>query len=280
MRCASLVLWLLLLAALPAPADSGPLERQAEHLRRTLPAGFTVFVEPPFVVAGDEAPATVRERSRNTIRWAVDLLRKDFFAAEPREVITIYLFRDRASYETHAMRLFGSRPTTPYGYYTATHRALVMNIATGGGTLVHEIVHPFMRANFPACPAWLNEGLASLFEQCGEKDGHIEGYTNWRLAGLQRVIADGTLPTFKTLLAMDESTFYGPDSGAHYAQARYLCYYLQEHGLLRRYVREFVVNHGADPSGVRTLARILGGVDLRAFQAQWQEYVARLRFPR
>jgi len=28
--------------------------------------------------------------------------------------------------------------------------------------LVHEIVHPFMRANFPECPAWFNEGLASL----------------------------------------------------------------------------------------------------------------------
>ena len=34
-----------------------------------------------------------------------------------------------------------------------------MNISTGGGTLVHEIVHPFIEANFPACPPWLNEGL-------------------------------------------------------------------------------------------------------------------------
>ena len=24
-----------------------------------------------------------------------------------------------------------------------------MNISTGGGTLVHEIVHPFIEANFP-----------------------------------------------------------------------------------------------------------------------------------
>ena len=31
--------------------------------------------------------------------------------------------------------------------------------------LVHEMVHPFMDADFPACPAWFNEGLASLYEQ-------------------------------------------------------------------------------------------------------------------
>ena len=40
-----------------------------------------------------------------------------------------------------------------------------MNIATGGGTLVHEIVHPFMAANFEQCPSWFNEGLGSLYEQ-------------------------------------------------------------------------------------------------------------------
>jgi hypothetical protein len=79
---------------------------------------------------------------------------------------------------------FQSKPTTPYGYYSSTHKALVMNISTGGGTLVHEIVHPFIEANFPNCPAWLNEGLGSLYEQCGEVDGHIHGYTNWRLPGI------------------------------------------------------------------------------------------------
>ena len=49
----------------------------------------------------------------------------------------------------HALELFGDEPETPYGYFSAEHQALIMNIATGGGTLVHEIVHPFMEANVP-----------------------------------------------------------------------------------------------------------------------------------
>ncbi len=60
-----------------------------------------------------------------------------------------------------------------------------MDISTGGGTLVHEIVHPFIEANFPNCPPWLNEGLGSLYEQSGEVQGRIHGFTNWRLHGLQ-----------------------------------------------------------------------------------------------
>ena len=117
--------------------------------------------------------------------------------------------------------------------------ALVMNIATGGGTLVHEIVHPFMAANFAACPSWFNEGLASLYEQSGEEDGQIKGFVNWRLDGLQRTIRAGRLPTFETLCGTTTDEFYHHDKGANYGQARYLCLYLQEHGLLKKFYDEF-----------------------------------------
>ena len=138
------------------------------------------------MVIGDETQGAVRERAEGTVKWAVDRLKQDFFANDPKEILDIWLFKDAASYEKHARLLFGETPTTPYGYYSSTHKALIMNIETGGGTLVHEIVHPFMEANFPACPPWLNEGLGSLYEQCGDVDGHIHGFTNWRLPGLQR----------------------------------------------------------------------------------------------
>src|SRR6266850_7507398 len=82
-------------------------------------------------------------------------LKQDFFTNDPKEILDIWLFKDAASYEKNTRLLFGDAPTTPYGYYSSKDKALIMNIATGGGTLVHEIVHPFMEANFPACPPWL-----------------------------------------------------------------------------------------------------------------------------
>jgi hypothetical protein len=56
--------------------------------------------------------------------------------------LSLWLFKDKTSYETHVREIFHDSPTTPFGYYSPAHRALIMNIATGGGTLVHEIVHP------------------------------------------------------------------------------------------------------------------------------------------
>lgn len=153
-----------------------------------------------------------------------------------------------------------------------------MNIATGGGTLVHEIVHPYIEANFPGCPAWFNEGLGSLYEQSAERDGHIVGLTNWRLGGLQRAIRRGAVPTIRGLLSTSADQFYGDDTGVHYAMARYLLYYLQERELLRSYYRDFVARRASDPGGYQTLVSLLGDPPMAQFQKQWEAYVLALRF--
>ncbi|MCA1607133.1 MAG: hypothetical protein LC775_17060, partial [Acidobacteria bacterium] len=161
--------------------------------------------------------------------------------------------------------------------YSSHHKALIMNIETGGGTLVHEIVHPFMEANFPACPPWLNEGMGSLYEQCGDVEGHIHGFPNWRLPGLQRAIRADQVPSFDTLMAMDARSFYNQDKGTNYAQARYLCYYLQQKGELVRFYKEFHAHQKEDPSGFNTLKKVLAEVDMDAFKRKWEKYVLALR---
>ena len=240
-------------------------------------ADFSFIIQRPFVVIGDEGKEAVQQHAEGTVKWAVDRLKQDFFLRDPSEILDIWLFRDAASYEKHAQLLFGEKPTTPYGYYSSAHKALIMNIETGGGTLVHEIVHPFMEANFPACPPWLNEGLGSLYEQCGDANGHIHGFTNWRLPGLQKAIRAKQVPSFKELTAMDENAFYNQDKGVNYAQARYLCYYLQEKNVLIKFYQEFQTRQHEDPSGFKTLQKILAEADMEAFKTKWEKYVLGLK---
>ena len=251
--------------------------RHVSQLKKKLPSKeFSIIIQRPFVVIGDEPAETVKERAENTVKWTVDKLKQDFFTKDPNEILDIWLFKDAASYEKNTKLLFGEKPGTPYGYYSSAHKALIMNIATGGGTLVHEIVHPFMEANFPACPAWLNEGLGSLYEQSGEVGGHIHGFTNWRLPGLQRAIASGTVPSFKVLTALDANGFYNEDKGTNYGQSRYLCYYLQEKGLLIKFYHEFYAHQKEDPTGYKSLQKILGETDMERFKTMWEKYVLSL----
>ena len=260
----------------------------AQHimqLKKKIPSDdFTIVIQHPFVVIGDESPAMVKRRAEGTVKWAVDRLKRAYFTKDPAEILDIWLFRDKPSYEKNAKEIFGAVPHTPFGYFSHVDKALVMNIRTGGGTLVHEIVHPFVAANFPECPAWFNEGLGSLYEQSGERNGQIIGRTNWRLTGwgdgggLQEAIRQKQVPSFETLCSTTTVQFYNEDPGTNYAQARYLCYYLQEHGLLRKFYRQFHANHKKDPTGYNTLKAILNRKDMDEFKKDWEAYVMKLRF--
>ena len=255
----------------------------AQHmivLRPMIPSeGFTVVIEPPFVVIGDESPDIVAFRAEKTVRWATQRLEQDFFEKDPGSIIDIWLFGSEESYYGHARSIFGHEPDTPYGYYSPDYEALIMNIATGGGTLVHEIVHPFVAANVPNCPAWINEGLGSLYEACSDKDGQIRGLTNWRLPGLQRAITDDMVPTFENLSGVSDARFYGDSGGIYYAQSRYICYYLEQRGLLRRFYHQYLANQASDPTGYQTLQDVLGNPDMEQFQQDWEDYVMGLSYP-
>jgi hypothetical protein len=266
-------LWLC--AALPLPAlaaTEAQLGERAEALRRTYgKKGFTVVVEPPFVVIGDDPPERVHHHARGLVRWSVTLLEKELFDARPEEILEVWLFKDRPSYQRNTWKIFREKPSTPFGWYSPDHKALIMNIGTGGGTLVHEIVHPFVEADFPAAPAWLNEGLGSLYEGVTEKQGRIWGVPNWRLPDLRDGIRAGQVPGFRTLFRSTTDEFYAMEHG--YAQARYLCLWLQEEGLLVEFYRK--VRAGADAE--KTLVA-LSKRDLTTFQKEWSAWVLRLKY--
>ena len=254
----------------------------AQHvmkLKEKLPEGdFHIVLQRPFVVVGDEAKDVVRQRALQTVKWSVDRLKRAYFKRDPRDIIDIWLFKDKESYEKNAEKLFGAKPHTRFGYYSPSQKSLVMNISTGGGTLVHEIVHPFIASNFPRCPSWFNEGLASLYEQSSEYRGNIWGLTNWRLKGLQKAIVDEKVPEFEELCSTTTRQFYDEDKGTNYSQARYLCYYLQQQGLLAKYYHAFRANAADDPTGLKTLKQVLGVDDLKKFKKDWEHFVMRLRF--
>lgn len=262
----------------------GP-EDYEQHLTRLKPTlkrlkdDFSVVIEAPFVVIGNGEEEDVKHASEEIVRWTAEKLKQDFFKKDPSRILDVWLFKDANTYQAHVYALTGKKPTTPYGFYSRDTHALYMNIRTGGGTLVHELVHPYVEANFPKAPPWLNEGLGSLYEQSDERDGHIIGKPNWRLRGLKAALSDARVPPFSTLTAMNDYAFYGENSDVHYAASRYLLYYLQEKGLLVRFYHSFFENQEADPTGYQTLVRTLNESDMGAFERRWAEFVMGLSFP-
>ena len=118
-------------SAIPATVEKD-FQKHAEDLKTRLKdRGFTILIEQPFVVIGDEPEAVVKQRSENTVKWAVEKLKHEYFTKDPSDILEIWLFKDDASYRKHAKEFFNDDPDTPYGYYSSVNKALIMNIATG-----------------------------------------------------------------------------------------------------------------------------------------------------
>ena len=98
----------------PAKAsDTFTAADYAQHimrLKKRVPGqGFTIVLEPPFIVLGDQSPELVRGHSEKTVKWAVDRLKRAYFHKDPREILDVWLFRDKSSYEQNCQTVFGQR---------------------------------------------------------------------------------------------------------------------------------------------------------------------------
>jgi hypothetical protein len=279
-RTIALTAAILLAAVAPAIADEPTqkdLEQRAAELTRKLKGqGYTILVEAPFVVIGDSPPTYVKKLTTGFLRTKIAQLEKEFFTKRPDRVLEVWLFANEKSFRKGAKKFFNDDPETPYGYYSPDQNALIMN-ASGLGTLSHELVHPYMEANFPDVPSWFNEGLASLYEQPGARKGRIVGFPNWRLPNLKREIKAKTLPSMKTMLGTTRDQFYEAEYDS-YAFARYIVYYLQEEGKLQEFYTKFLADK-KDLTGITALETVLGE-KLEDFEPKWRKWVLAIPYKR
>jgi hypothetical protein len=258
------------------PQDEAAAQLVVAGIRRELGEATRVErVEEYFFVATNDTPYSFT-RSRETVSVMVRHLYAHYFERKPEKPIRVYLFRDKQTYEEHCEAAYGRPPSTPFGFYMSAERKMVMNIATGTGTLAHELVHPLLAEDFPDVPSWFNEGFASLYEQSAWRGDRMVGLVNWRLPALQKALQAGTAIPLRELLGSTPARFYGDGCGVNYASARYLCLFLQERGHLAAFYRAFKAGFKDDPAGVAALEKA-AGAKLDALETAWREWVLKLR---
>ncbi len=273
---------LIVLAAALAAAAADDLGKKVEkklgEVKAKLDDSFIVEREGLYVVAGNLPRGQFERIRRGTIRASSERMWTAYFEKKPDYPIVVYLFQGDKSYRGWAKKLFNDTRVSHFGYYRPWDQTLVMNIGTGTGTLVHELTHALMKPDFPDVPTWFDEGLASLHEQCSIGRETIVGLENWRLPALQKAIKEKRLVPLPALVATTAAEFRGENEGLHYAEARYLCLYLQRQGLLRKFYRAFRDSFKDDPTGAKTLARVTGKT-LPELEEKWVPWVLTLRFP-
>lgn len=258
-----------------------PLDADCEHtaarLKLELGAECAIAVHPPFVIAGNLTDAQLEQWHSQTIAPAARAMGRSYFRTPPDQPITVLLFRDEESYRDFAKRVYGDAGVSIYGYYKPSERALVMNIGTGGGTLVHELTHALIAFDFPHVSDWFNEGLASLHEQCRFRsdESGIDGLPNWRLPLLVEAIRAKKLRSLESLIG--EGDFRDGPVGLNYAQARYFCMYMQQCGVLERFYHRYRASHKDDLLGLAAVKHVFPNHTWDQLDADFRRWAGEIR---
>lgn len=117
------------------------------------------------------------------------------------------------------------------------------------GTVFHELIHQLVLANIgDMAPEWLNESLASLYEQTAFVGGKFVGIPNWRggflrnardRPSLEKIVGDAPFLNGQLLKGPGMVRSMITEAGAMNAGERYLMLYLQEKGLLPQVVQYY-----------------------------------------
>ncbi|HTL33691.1 MAG TPA: hypothetical protein VL326_11230 [Kofleriaceae bacterium] len=190
-------------------------------------------------------------------------------AKKPDAHVKLLVYSDADRYQTEAAKL--GPVISDWGFYMPDQRTAIANVGVSIGNLRHELVHPLIGDDYPTIPAWLNEGVASLY---GSAKLGKHGFTflvNYRLLDLQKALKAGTLPTLAQLAATTADDMHGDQAMMYYAYARYVLLYAETKGTLSKLYADL---RAADPSKHASI--LASYVDEKAFRA----WAKKLRYRR
>lgn len=260
----------------PYDLDDDMADRRAK-LKAEVGKGTTFeVVESVFLIAspnGNVGQAVVVSKA------AIEAYFNGRFAKRPEKAITVLLFDKAAPYDKWCTTTWGKPCGTPFGFYAADVRTVVMNVGPGIGTLTHELVHPIVESDFPGAPDWINEGIASLFEAFSlPKKGEIHGNKNFRHPGLLSALRSkkgrewANLPN---LFAMSDKTFRGAREGLNYSIARYFCMWMDGQKKLWPFYQRWRDTAATDPTGEKAFVAAMGKTPAE-LDAAWSAWVQAL----
>ncbi len=146
------------------------------------------------------------------------------------------------------------------GAYDHDQRRLVAKDL--GATLRHEFVHVLhwrdMNRRGIESPIWIQEGLASIVEDCDVVGQTLRPVPSWRTNIAKRLERSGNLPSIEQLTALSHERFSTSRPLRQYALARTFFLYLHDRGKLGEWYTQVCRTHDADPSGLVALSSVLG----------------------
>ncbi|MBM4112377.1 MAG: PDZ domain-containing protein, partial [Phycisphaerae bacterium] len=161
------------------------------------------------------------------------------------------------------------------GVYEHGHRRLVSRDT--GASLRHEFVHLLHWGHMDRIrqvhPVWIQEGLASLFEDYEWDDhGNPAFRPNIRHNLARGAAVHGNAPPWPRFFATSYAAFMNK-AELNYALSRSIFEFMAERGRLQAWYRDYTAGFERDPSGAKAIEQVFGR-PLAEVEKEWRRWVA------
>lgn len=205
---------------------------------------------------------------REMLELQADQMSRTLFGAPPEHEILIAIPTPE-----DADALFNNRLEVA-GMYDHRRRQLVSRDI--GSSLRHEFVHAMHHSHMERLgqkhPLWIQEGLASLYEDYELlENGEIRFLPNDRHPIVQRRARAGTLMKWDNLFALTGTTFMS-NASHMYPQTRSIFEFLADQGKLEAWYRTYVEHFEEDATGARAF-ELTFDMPLADIERAWRRWV-------
>ena len=269
------------------------LPQDAEETKRLFGDGYQYLNRDHLVFISDlDQQTLVRLALQDFQTYLVMLTRQLFTKAlnshrqGNSEIPTVFLFKDRDSY-VRGLQAMGISAAMGSGsesgnlrngyHFSAPGVSFILinyheNYAFGLSIFAHELTHALVRMEYPTAPIWLNEGLATMFENCKVEGGQLRYAFSSSLVRMQRSLRSGNALPLARLFKSTNRDFSASDHLPYYDAAELLCRYLHSRNLLIPVYLEMREGRSMGENGSETVARIAGGT-LENLEKNWHEWL-------
>ncbi|MGZ5135147.1 MAG: hypothetical protein ACXWCG_08355, partial [Flavitalea sp.] len=206
------------------------------------------------IVTKKEFPITDNKVSytANRLEKAYQFFVEYYSLRPPDKLLTVYILPHQTALRQTAQLVHGIQlPDPNIGYSNLSDLSLLgLGDAEQLGTLYHELFHLIIRTDVGDIPAFLDEGLASLYSVSRWENEKLVGdHRPWRLQELSEAKSANDsylkIPPLEKLINYSWNEFDGQETknvcqvAVNYALSNFLMIYLQEKNLLQKIVTAF-----------------------------------------
>jgi len=215
-----------------------------------------------FLIVSYKSRKTAEEHYERGVRDFYNYFQKHIFDSTKHKPIILFLGDGPGRLIDLTNKLYPNlrfRSEHPFmGYFNKRDNVIFATVWGGYGTLLHEMIHALILANYPEAPGWLGEAFATIYERTQWKDNRLIPLPNWRMERMD----------LEDVVSLDIYEKYKGDIKLGYfdlAKLRLLYIYLDELGQLKAFYQAVKASKGNESAA--QITRQLG-----VEQAAWSDF--------